>query len=86
MPFLAYCRTINHQPETAMPTYRTVPRLDATKTYDIMGRRCRWVGSASTGKEQVHEFRVEGDLDSRTYSDRQVVELIDAGAFRVVQA
>jgi len=70
-----------------MPTYRTVPRLDPTKTYDIMGRRCRWVGSASTGKEQVHEFRVEGDLESsRTYSDRQVVELIDAGAFRVAGA
>jgi hypothetical protein len=64
--------------------YRTIPRLDPTATYEIMGRRCRWIGCGPGKKEQVHEFRVEGDLESsRTYSESEIVALIDAGGFRV---
>ena len=67
------------------PLYRTVPQIDPNATYDIMGRKCRWMGSAPVAGGQLHEFRVEGELDTRTYTDRQIVELIDAGAFRVVR-
>lgn len=64
--------------------YRTIPHLNTATVYDIMGRRCRWLGSTETDKITHYEFSVEGDLAGhRTYTEEQILRLIHAGAFRL---
>jgi hypothetical protein len=64
--------------------YRTTPHLNTETEYDIMGRRCRWLGSTEKDKITHYEFSVEGDLaGTRTYTEEQILRLIHAGAFRL---
>jgi hypothetical protein len=50
--------------------------------YWVEGRKAKWVGSIQGAKEKVHEFLVEGDLDSRTFSDSDLETMFSRLAFR----
>jgi len=64
-----------------MPLYRTVPHIRPGQKFEIMGRKAEYLGA----KDGFHEFRTNGELDTRMFSDAQLVEYVDAGALRLLK-
>jgi hypothetical protein len=64
-----------------MPIYRTIPHIKRGQFFELLGRRAEYLG----GSDGVHEFRTNGELDTRTLTDAQLVEYFDAGALRLLR-
>jgi hypothetical protein len=64
-----------------MPLYRTIPHIKPGQVFELLGRKAVYLG-ASGG---IHEFRAEGELDTRCYTDAQLVQYFDAGALRIAR-
>jgi hypothetical protein len=62
------------------PLYRTIPHIKRGQQFELMGRKATYVG----GADGFHEFEVRGELDTRVFSDAQLVEYVDAGALRLL--
>jgi hypothetical protein len=65
-----------------MPRYRIVPALKPGQMFELMGRKAEYLG----GSHGEHEFRVNGELDTRTLSDVQLLDWLDAGALRLLRS
>lgn len=63
-----------------MPLYRTIPHIRPGQKFELMGRKATYVG----GSDGFHEFDVKGELDTRVFSDDQLVQYVDAGALRLL--
>ena len=64
-----------------MPIYRTIPHIKRGQLFELLGRRAEYLG----GSDGVHEFRTNGELDTRVLTDAQLVEYFDAGALRLLR-
>ena len=64
-----------------MPIYRTTPHIKRGQVFELLGRRAEYLG----GSDGVHEFRTNGELDTRVLTDAQLVEYFDAGALRLLR-
>jgi hypothetical protein len=64
-----------------MPLYRTIPHIRIGQKFELLGRKAEYVG----GADGFHEFQTEGELDTRVFSDDQLVQYFDAGAIRVLK-
>ena len=61
--------------------YRTIPHIRPGQVFELMGRRAVYLG----GSGGVHEFRTDGELDTRSLTDAQLVQYVDAGALRMLK-
>jgi hypothetical protein len=64
-----------------MPIYRTIPHIKRGQFFELLGRKAEYLG----GSDGVHEFRTNGELDTRVLTDAQLVEYFDAGALRLLR-
>ena len=64
-----------------MPLYRTIPNIRPGQTFELLGRKAVYLG----GSNGHHEFRTDGELDTRTLTDAQLVQYVDAGALRLLR-
>jgi hypothetical protein len=64
-----------------MPLYRTIPHIRSGQMFELLGRKAEYLG----GSGGVHEFRTNGELDTRVLTDAQLVEYFDAGALRLLR-